>query len=123
MKKWNYTINFFSRTTIFFLLLLHHQLFIYICHYLFFFQASLHTGFVTGRGTRRSTKHIIVYLRPCRLKNKYLLAVAVFYYVHLPQTKGKLKQVGKNGILVVENIKTMKGLFLFLDKMKKAAVK
>ena len=37
--------------------------------------------------------------------------------------KGKLKQVGKNGILVVEDIKTMSELFSFLDKMKKAAVK
>ena len=64
-----------------------------------------------------------VYLRPCRLKNKYLLAVAVFYYVHLPQTKGKLKQVGKNGILVVEDIKIMNELFLFLDKMKKSIIK
>jgi hypothetical protein len=37
--------------------------------------------------------------------------------------KGKLKQVGKNGILVVEDIKTMNELFSFLDKMKKAAIK
>lgn len=34
--------------------------------------------------------------------------------------KGKLKQVGKNGILVVEDIKNMKELFSFLDKMKKS---
>jgi len=32
--------------------------------------------------------------------------------------KGKLKQVGKNGILVVEDIKTMDDLFSFLGKMK-----
>ncbi|MGB4843411.1 MAG: transcription-repair coupling factor [Ferruginibacter sp.] len=32
--------------------------------------------------------------------------------------KGKLKQVGKNGILVVEDIKTMNELFAFIDKMK-----
>ena len=37
--------------------------------------------------------------------------------------KGKLKQVGKNGILVVEDIKTMNDLFLFLSKMKLYAVK
>ena len=34
--------------------------------------------------------------------------------------KGKLKQVGKNGILVVEDIKTMDDLFSFLSKMKKS---
>ena len=32
--------------------------------------------------------------------------------------KGKLKQVGKNGILVVENIRTMEELFSFLEKKK-----
>ena len=37
--------------------------------------------------------------------------------------KGKLKQVGKNGILVVEDIKTMNELFSFLDKMKKSIIK
>ena len=37
--------------------------------------------------------------------------------------KGKLKQVGKNGILVVEDIKTMDDLFSFLSKMKLNAVK
>jgi hypothetical protein len=30
--------------------------------------------------------------------------------------KAKLKQVGKNGILVVEDIKTMTGIFKFLSK-------
>lgn len=33
--------------------------------------------------------------------------------------KAKLKQVGKNGILVVEDVKLMKDLFQFLTKMKK----
>jgi transcription-repair coupling factor (superfamily II helicase) len=37
--------------------------------------------------------------------------------------KGKLKQVGKNGILVVENIKTITELQDFLIKMKKFALK
>ena len=37
--------------------------------------------------------------------------------------KGKLKQVGKNGILVVEDIKTMNDLYSFLSSMHKAAVK
>ena len=37
--------------------------------------------------------------------------------------KGKLKQVGKNGILVVEDIKTMTGLFSFLTIMKQSSVK
>jgi hypothetical protein len=31
--------------------------------------------------------------------------------------KGKLKQVGKNGILVVEDVKTMNSLHLFLKRM------
>jgi transcription-repair coupling factor (superfamily II helicase) len=34
--------------------------------------------------------------------------------------KGKLKQVGKNGILVVEDIKDMNNLFTFLSKMKQS---
>ena len=37
--------------------------------------------------------------------------------------KGKLKQVGKNGILVVESIRSMSDLFSFLTAMNKAAVK
>jgi transcription-repair coupling factor (superfamily II helicase) len=37
--------------------------------------------------------------------------------------KGKLKQVGKNGILVVEDIKTMNDLFSFLSAMLRSAVK
>ncbi|MFZ1305107.1 MAG: transcription-repair coupling factor [Ferruginibacter sp.] len=37
--------------------------------------------------------------------------------------KGKLKQVGKNGILVVEDIKTMNDLFSFLSAMRKSASK
>jgi transcription-repair coupling factor (superfamily II helicase) len=34
--------------------------------------------------------------------------------------KAKLKQVGKNGILVVEDVKTMNDLFRFLSKMQKS---
>jgi transcription-repair coupling factor (superfamily II helicase) len=34
--------------------------------------------------------------------------------------KAKLKQVGKNGILVVEDVKEMKDLFAFLSKMEKS---
>ena len=34
--------------------------------------------------------------------------------------KAKLKQVGKNGILVVEDVKTMSELFEFLNKMRKS---
>jgi transcription-repair coupling factor (superfamily II helicase) len=37
--------------------------------------------------------------------------------------KGKLKQVGKNGILVVEDIITMNDLFSFLKNMKQRAIK
>ncbi len=37
--------------------------------------------------------------------------------------KGKLKQVGKNGILVVEDISTMNDLFSFLKNMKQHAIK
>jgi transcription-repair coupling factor (superfamily II helicase) len=35
---------------------------------------------------------------------------------------GKLKQVGKNGILIVENIKTMAELYQFLMKMRKSII-
>ena len=36
--------------------------------------------------------------------------------------KAKLKQVGKNGILVVEDVKEMKDLFAFLNKMERSIV-
>ena len=35
--------------------------------------------------------------------------------------KGKLKQVGKNGILVVEDVKTMSELHEFLKRMKQGS--
>jgi len=43
----------------------------------------------------------------------------VLLFLQTGTNKGKLKQVGKNGILVVQEIKTMNELFLFLDKMQK----
>jgi transcription-repair coupling factor (superfamily II helicase) len=47
----------------------------------------------------------------------------ILLFLQTGTNKGKLKQVGKNGILVVEDIKTMNGLFSFLEKMKSAAIK
>ncbi len=44
----------------------------------------------------------------------------ILQFLQTGTNKGKLKQVGKNGILVVEDIKTMNELFSFLDKMKKS---
>ena len=44
----------------------------------------------------------------------------ILLFLQTGTNKGKLKQVGKNGILVVEDIKTMTELFSFLDKMKKS---
>ncbi len=44
----------------------------------------------------------------------------ILLFLQTGTNKGKLKQVGKNGILVVENIITMNELFAFLDKMKKS---
>ncbi|MBK7121614.1 MAG: transcription-repair coupling factor [Chitinophagaceae bacterium] len=44
----------------------------------------------------------------------------ILLFLQTGTNKGKLKQVGKNGILVVESIKTMHELFSFLDKMKKS---
>ena len=41
----------------------------------------------------------------------------VLQFLQTGTNKGKLKQVGRNGILVVEDIKSMKGLFLFIGKM------
>ena len=36
--------------------------------------------------------------------------------------KAKLKQVGKNGILIVNDIKTMTDLFTFLNRMQKSVL-
>lgn len=44
----------------------------------------------------------------------------ILMFLQTSTNKAKLKQVGKNGILVVESIKSMNGLFTFLDKMKKS---
>jgi transcription-repair coupling factor (superfamily II helicase) len=40
----------------------------------------------------------------------------VLQFLQVGTNKAKLKQVGKNGILVVEDIKTMTGIFKFLSK-------
>lgn len=39
-------------------------------------------------------------------------------FIQTKTTKAKLKQVGKNGILIVRDIKTMKGLYIFLKQME-----
>ena len=39
-------------------------------------------------------------------------------FIQTKTNKAKLKQVGRNGILVVQDIKTMKGLFRFLQQME-----
>lgn len=44
----------------------------------------------------------------------------ILMFLQTSTNKARLKQVGKNGILVVESIKSMNGLFIFLDKMKKS---
>ena len=44
----------------------------------------------------------------------------ILQFLQTGTNKGKLKQVGKNGILVVEKIITMQELFYFLDKMRKS---
>ncbi|MEO6489005.1 MAG: transcription-repair coupling factor [Ferruginibacter sp.] len=44
----------------------------------------------------------------------------ILSFLQTGTNKGKLKQVGKNGILVVEDIKTMSALFQFISKMHKA---
>ncbi len=41
----------------------------------------------------------------------------ILHYLQTGTNKGKLKQVGKNGILVVEDIKDMNSLYEFLDRM------
>ncbi len=48
---------------------------------------------------------------------------SILLFLQTGTNKGKLKQVGKNGILVVESIRTMNDLFSFLDKMKKSTMK
>ena len=47
----------------------------------------------------------------------------ILLFLQTGTNKGKLKQVGKNGILVVEDVKTMSELFSFIDKMKKSILK
>ena len=44
----------------------------------------------------------------------------ILRFLQTGTNKGKLKQVGKNGILIVEDVKTMSELFLFLGKMRKS---
>ncbi len=41
----------------------------------------------------------------------------IIHFLQTGTNKAKLKQVGKNGILVVEDVKTMKGIWLFIHKM------
>lgn len=47
----------------------------------------------------------------------------ILIFLQTATNKGKLKQVGKNGILVVESIRSMNDLYEFLLRMQKAAVK
>ncbi len=47
----------------------------------------------------------------------------ILMFLQTATNKGKLKQVGKNGILVVESIRLMNDLYEFLLRMQKAAVK
>jgi transcription-repair coupling factor (superfamily II helicase) len=47
----------------------------------------------------------------------------ILQFLQTGTNKGKLKQVGKNGILVVESIRSMKDLHEFLLKMHSASVK
>ncbi|MFN8247690.1 MAG: transcription-repair coupling factor [Ferruginibacter sp.] len=44
----------------------------------------------------------------------------ILKFLQTGTNKGKLKQVGKNGILVVEDIRTMNDLYSFLNKMHKS---
>ena len=48
---------------------------------------------------------------------------SILQFLQKGTNKAKLKQVGKNGILVVESIKSMNSLHTFLQQMHKAAVK
>ncbi len=47
----------------------------------------------------------------------------ILIFLQTATNKGKLKQVGKNGILVVESISSMNDLYEFLRKMEKTAIK
>ncbi|HSN61256.1 MAG TPA: TRCF domain-containing protein, partial [Ferruginibacter sp.] len=47
----------------------------------------------------------------------------VLQFLQTGTNKGKLKQVGKNGILVVEGIKTMSELFQFISRMHQSISK
>ncbi|MEO8822448.1 MAG: transcription-repair coupling factor [Ginsengibacter sp.] len=42
----------------------------------------------------------------------------ILIFIQTKTNKAKLKQVGRNGILVVQDIRTMKGLFRFLQQME-----
>jgi transcription-repair coupling factor (superfamily II helicase) len=44
--------------------------------------------------------------------------LGILQFLQKGTNKAKLKQVGKNGILVVEEVKTMKGLYNFLKRME-----
>ena len=46
----------------------------------------------------------------------------ILQFLQTGTNKGKLKQVGKNGILVVEDIKSMSELYRFVSKMRKSIV-
>jgi transcription-repair coupling factor (superfamily II helicase) len=48
---------------------------------------------------------------------------SILQFLQTGTNKGKLKQVGKNGILLVEGIRSMNELYGFLMKMHQAAVK
>ncbi len=39
-------------------------------------------------------------------------------FIQTKTNKAKLKQVGRNEILIVKDIKTMKGLYMFLKQME-----
>jgi transcription-repair coupling factor (superfamily II helicase) len=47
----------------------------------------------------------------------------ILSFLQTGTNKGKLKQVGKNGILVVESIKSMTELYEFIQKMYKSTLK
>ncbi len=46
----------------------------------------------------------------------------ILKFLQTGTNKGKLKQVGKNGILIVEDVKTMNELYHFLNKMQKTVL-
>ena len=45
---------------------------------------------------------------------------SILYYLQTGTNKGKLKQVGKNGILVVDDITSMSSLYDFIHRMLQA---